>query len=150
MKSSKKWKREKNNAPDSISITIDPSDDRTETQNPLTEKDLEIRVRPYYSDGPLAEKNRKPCKSFVTQHRGYNFGMVERVEQNLPHISLSGIRSSSPSTTVVNQPARQPLSFLVPNAKSGAIFHLKMWVMRRITAAERTTKSRPNLRPEAM
>ena len=45
MKSSKKWKREKNNAPDSISITIDPSDDdRTETQNPLTEKDLEIGV----------------------------------------------------------------------------------------------------------
>ena len=45
MKSSKKWKREKNNAPDSISITIDPSDDRTETQNPLTEKDLEIEVQ---------------------------------------------------------------------------------------------------------
>ena len=45
VKSSKKWKREKNNAPDSISITIDPSDDdRTKTQNPLTEKDFEIAM----------------------------------------------------------------------------------------------------------
>ena len=42
-------------------------------------------------------------------------------------------------------------SSLVPNAKSGAIFHLKMWVIWRITAAaatDRTTKSGPNLRPD--
>ena len=56
VKSSKKWKREKSNTPDSKSITLQESDIRAETQNPMTGKDSEIEAGRSGSDDFLSPR----------------------------------------------------------------------------------------------